>query len=405
MAKLALSKAAFLEKASAFYDKLSVNLDDTKQDFYEFESKFDELYTEFGKESLEGIISDLPTNGRKKKKFQTRFGQIDIASVHVYGVSILGYCISPYLQERLVFAGQSDVYGSCNILINKFLRIDINAMQIHRLTNTYGELSEGLVGESDSQTLLSTLQEDEVVYVQADGSMVLTREDKWQEVKVGRIFKQSALTRLSDKRQELSASLYAAYLGGHTDFIQSFEKQIDVFDGLGANLVFLTDGAAWMRLWISESYPNATQILDYTHGVEHISTWLEYAEKDKIVRKQHLAGYKKMLLEQGVAPVIKNIEQTIVTLKTVEEERRKVLNYLNNNAYRMDYPQYIKQNFCIGSGAIEASHRTVVQQRMKRSGQRWTEKRVQNMLNIKVANLSGKWDNIVDIIRNYKKAA
>jgi hypothetical protein len=27
------------------------------------------------------------------------------------------------------------------------------------------------------------------------------------------------------------------------------------------------------------------------------------------------------------------------------------------------------------------------------------------MLNLKVANLSGKWDNIVDLIRNYKKAA
>ena len=36
-------------------------------------------------------------------------------------------------------------------------------MQIHRLTNTYGELSDGLVGESDSQTLLSTLEEGEVV--------------------------------------------------------------------------------------------------------------------------------------------------------------------------------------------------------------------------------------------------
>lgn len=67
MSKLPLSKASFLEKASAFYDKLSLNLDDSTQDFYAFESKFDELYTEFGKESLEGIISDLPTNARKKK--------------------------------------------------------------------------------------------------------------------------------------------------------------------------------------------------------------------------------------------------------------------------------------------------------------------------------------------------
>ena len=340
-----------------------------------------------------------------KKKVQTRFGQIEIAEAHDYSAAILGYRISPYLQERIVFAGQSDVYCSCNALINKFLRIDINSMQVHRLTNTYGELSAGLVDESDSQSILSSLKEGEVVYVEADGSMVLTREDKWQEVKVGRIFKQSALVSVSNKRQELSQSLYTAYLGGYEDFIEVFEKQIDVFDSLNSNLVFLTDGAAWMRLWISENYPKATQILDYTHGVEHISKWLEYAEKDKVIRNQRLGVYKKMLLEQGVWPLILSIEQTQVQLKSVEEERRKVLNYLNNNAYRMNYPQYIKQGLCIGSGAIEAAHRTVVQQRMKRSGQRWTQHRVQNMLNLKVVNLSGKWDNIVQLMRNYKNAA
>ena len=67
MAKLSQSKSEFLAKAAEFYDKLSLNLDDKKQDFYEFESKFDELYTEFGKESFEGIISELPANARKKK--------------------------------------------------------------------------------------------------------------------------------------------------------------------------------------------------------------------------------------------------------------------------------------------------------------------------------------------------
>jgi hypothetical protein len=112
-----------------------------------------------------------------------------------------------------------------------------------------------------------------------------------------------------------------------------------------------------------------------------------------------------MLLEQGVLPVILSIEQTEIKLKSVEEERRKVLNYLNKNAYRMNYPQYIKRGLYIGSGAIEASHRTVVQQRMKRSGQRWTQERVQNMLNLKVVNLSGKWSSIVNLMRNYKNAA
>ena len=67
MAKVKLSKTEFLAKASELYDKLSINLDDETQDFYEYESKFDELLTEFGKDSLEGLISEKPINIRKKK--------------------------------------------------------------------------------------------------------------------------------------------------------------------------------------------------------------------------------------------------------------------------------------------------------------------------------------------------
>jgi hypothetical protein len=79
----------------------------------------------------------------------------------------------------------------------------------------------------------------------------------------------------------LSQSLYAAHLGGHEELIRTFEKQIDVFDGLGRNLVFLTDGEPWLRLWISESYSQSDSNFGYTHGVEHISTWLEFVEKKK----------------------------------------------------------------------------------------------------------------------------
>lgn len=336
---------------------------------------------------------------------QTRFGQVTIAEKHPYSAAINGYRVSPYLQERIVYAGQSDVYGACNDMINKFLRIDINSMQVHRLTNTYGEMSVGLVEEAEAKKLLNSMATDEVVYVELDGSMILTRENSWQEVKVGRIFKESDILKTSDKRQEVKASLYTAQFGHYENFISHFEKQVDVFDKLNEDLVFLTDGATWIRHWISDNYPKATQILDYTHGVEHISGWLEFVQKDKKVRKEQLMMYKKILLEQGIEPIIKMIEQTKVNLKTVEEEKRKVLNYLNTNAYRMNYPEYIKRKICIGSGAIEASHRTVVQQRMKRSGQRWTEQRVQSMLNIKVVKLSGHWDKIVNLIRETKKAA
>ena len=144
---------------------------------------------------------------------QTRFGKIEIAEKHAYSEAVNGYRISPYLQERIVLSGQSEVYSLCTDLINKFLRIAINDMQIHRVTNTYGVLSEGLVGEQESVELKQAIQKEDVVYVQTDGSMVLTREDKWQEVKVGRIFRQSDILKLSEKRQEVRTSLYSAHLG------------------------------------------------------------------------------------------------------------------------------------------------------------------------------------------------
>jgi hypothetical protein len=328
-----------------------------------------------------------------------------IAEKHPYSTAVNGYRVSPYLQERIVYAGQSDVYGACNDLINKFLRIDINPMQVHRLTNTYGEMSVGLVEETEAETLLHSLSANEVVYAELDGSMILTRENSWQEVKVGRIFKQSDILKTSAKRQEVRSSLYTAQFGHYENFINHFEKQVDVFDRLNEHLVFLTDGATWIRHWISDNYPKATQVLDYTHGVEHIASWLEFVEKDKKIRKEQLLIYKKVLLEQGIEPIVEMIKQTNTDLKTVKEEKRKVLNYLTTNAYRMNYPEYIKREICIGSGAIEASHRTVVQQRMKRSGQRWTERRIQNMLNIKVVKLSGHWDKVVNLIRETKKAA
>ena len=78
----------------------------------------------------------------------------------------------------------------------------------------------------------------DVAVVEVDGSMVLTLEDKWQEVKVGRIFRLSDTHRQSETRSYLKASLHKGYLGGHTDFLHTFEPTVDVIDGFGDRLVY-----------------------------------------------------------------------------------------------------------------------------------------------------------------------
>ena len=64
---------------------------------------------------------------------------------------------------------------------------------------------------------------------------------------------------------------------------------------------------------------------------------------------------------------------------------RKLRNYLLKNQYRMDYRSYKKQGLRIGSGPIESTHRSLLQQRMKLSGQRWKGKGVARMIKLRTA--------------------
>ena len=53
--------------------------------------------------------------------------------------------------------------------------------------------------------------------------------------------------------------------------------------------------------------------------------------------------------------------------------RGEVLGYFRNQVDRMDYPSYEAAGWYIGSGAVESACKTVVGQRMKGSGMRWSE--------------------------------
>ncbi len=91
------------------------------------------------------------------------------------------------------------------------------------------------------------MKSDEVLYVEADGSMLLTREEGWSEIKVGRIFKISDCVHADGKAGWISHSQYTAHLGSHKPFTQALDSLIDKYDKLGSHLVFVSDGAVWIK--------------------------------------------------------------------------------------------------------------------------------------------------------------
>lgn len=72
----------------------------------------------------------------------------------------------------------------------------------------------------------------------------------------------------------------------------------------------------------------------------------------------------------------------------------------------MNYPEY-QEIGCgiIGSGTIESAHKTLVQKRMKQSGQRWSRKGAQNMLNLRVVRKNNDWNKIIELTKTKIKSA
>ena len=227
------------------------------------------------------------------------------------------------MQELMVYAGQLDCYVRSNEVIKQFLRVDVSAARVYRVTDTYG----GEVGKTvNEEKALPALKQAEVLYAQADGSMILTRP--------------------------------------------------------------------WIRNWIADTFPQAISILDFYHAAQYLYGFAEnYFDSQKQSHKWSEAQ-KKRLLKSQVGKVMDNIEK----LSPDHPMAKKVLEYYRVNKERMEYKEYLKIGCgIIGSGTIESAHRTVVQKRLKLSGQRWTKKGAQNMLNLRVTRMNGQleqsWSN------------
>ena len=303
------------------------------------------------------------------------------------------------MQELMTYAGQLDCYVQCNEILSKFTGADVSVMQVYRVTDTYGNLLEQQAATAPSLDEALELKPGESVYAMTDGSMILTREDGWSEVKLGRIFKESQCMEVGGERGWIKTSMYEALLGSSKDFTRRFEQKLDAYRCLGQRLIFITDGALWIKNWITDAYPGATQILDWFHACEHLCEFGREYFNDEDEKIKWLEEQKALLYESKTTEVINKIISLNTTKESVENSKNKLLQYYQTNKDRMDYKKYRAIGAgLIGSGAIESAHRTVIQKRMKLSGQRWTKKGAQNMLNLRCGKLSGKWDKVIKLI-------
>jgi hypothetical protein len=303
----------------------------------------------------------------------SRFGEMKVASDHLFCKPTSGVFISPYMQDLMVFSGCTDVFASVPEQLSRLLRVDISTSSVYRVTMAVSET----LSEDD---ILKPI-EYEAAYLQIDGSLIST-DDGWKEVKVARVY-----PRDETGNGELAESRYCAHLGSHTDFMEKVKKLVPS----SSQLVVLSDGAPWIEKEIDENYPGAVKILDYYHVAEHLSE----AVHGVALPEQWLEKQMRLLLESKSLEVLDAVE----SLPGIDKKRAHSLrNYYTNNQQRMDYKSFKFRGYAIGSGAIEAAHKTLIQIRMKRSGQRWSPTKAPLILQLRVAYKSRQWAAVEKVL-------
>lgn len=250
-----------------------------------------------------------------------------------------------------------------------------------------GRLQEQLKARDDSPP--------ELLVIQTDGSMVPIRgAEPWKEAKVGVVYRHDTEANTPIKNTDR----YVAVVGGMSEFAPVLEEALDIerIDEAGT-VVWVGDGAPCNWTLADQLAPDAVQILDWYHAVEHamtcgkevlgedspyLSLWQQRAES------LLMGGDPAELLEE-VMSCVPEAEKRRRGKKDALEALDDLVRYYRSNAHRMKYAMYREHGFPIGSGAVESAHRHVLQIRMKRAGQHWAMRGARRMCRLRAAYRTG----------------
>lgn len=199
-------------------------------------------------------------------------------------------------------------------------------------------------------------------------------------------------------------------------------------DGTQAQVVLVTDGAKWLVGRLQPLFPGAVWVLDAWHAMQILN---EYAAaqfgKGSVAAKHHYSTLVELLTGRspkrsrqcypprkgqrkpkrrsprrddrrafeegyGIEPLLEFVRAYRVDPEH-EELHGKFIKRLEEEQWRMDYPAYRARGLQIGSGAMESIHRNGSQLRLKLPGARWLVKTAQAVMNLRMLEIAGRWDD------------
>ena len=171
----------------------------------------------------------------------------------------------------------------------------------------------------------------------------------------------------------------------------------------------LADGAADNWDFLQElGGGEGAEILDFYHAATHLKDAADAVHGAETPAARALFESWKTTLKEDKAGADKVIRAVRYRRDQAQGAARKtlteVLGYLRSMRNGMQYQAFREQGLPIGSGVVEAACKTLVGERLKQSGMRWSIRGGQAILTLRALEQSNRWENAWAILATSYKA-
>ena len=233
--------------------------------------------------------------------------------------------------------------------------------------------------------------------IEIDGSKAHL-EEGWKEIKVAACF--------SWDRTKPDADPEAVSYCADWESAERFRKTVwreALVRGVSSarSLAVVGDGAPWIWELASEIFPYATQILDWYHLTEHLSTAAKVVHGEGKPETLALVERWKTEMWEGRSEGVEEELRELVAAGKDDKDNtlRKCADYLQTNQARVRYHLFRAMGWPIGSGVVEGACKHVVGLRFKRQSTRWSRPGARAVLHLRLDRLSNRWDYRTQLLR------
>lgn len=273
------------------------------------------------------------------------------------------------------------------------IKIEVTIRKSHSMLN--GEEHWSYCAPKQTQVINS-------VCIGLDGTCMYLRSDGYRIAMVGTI---ALYNKVGERLHTTYIAAPPEY--GKAEFMSRLEREIHTTKQNYPDAIYVgvADGA--QDNWTFLNRHTSIQVTDFWHVTEYLAAASEviFTKRQEQKRQAWLENrcHKLKHLKGAATRIINELEK--VDQEKLSSERQgklqKTITYLKNQKPRLKFHSQVKENLPIGSGVTEAACKTIIKQRLCKSGMKWKERGASIVLSLRCLDRSNKWEQFWQKINQF----